>query len=205
MKQMEANIRCACCGNSTNTKQILSRYVYDMYIDGKPMDLSGLQELQICPKCMYCSFDIEKISDGVKEKVSSEEYRTLSETAQDYSAQIDAALFLETDLKKRSMLLINKCWYLEFEGKEEKAKDTRSKLVETIINDLEGDVDINEIILLCDSLRQLGKFDDAQSLIEELYGFIDESANPDIIRIVQSEKKWVLQKDSDAKTFSQMK
>ena len=221
MNIIDVKKKCACCGNTIDTFDIMSYYVSDSYLDGKCNSHSLITELKECPICHYVNTDIEKlISPDSTQIVNSSEYVKLFQNEQDVdSEQFDtlkkvnlckAYYMLSTDAYDKINALLQICWIYENAGNISIAKEYRKKAIsafEDYFNEIIN-IEIKDGLVYIDCLRQMGMFEDANETIEVMKPAFDDGevfTSPSEYIIYVFEKRLIDSQDDKAYKISEVK
>lgn len=208
MKFEEYRTQCACCGGEVITRNFISRYVPDCYLDGKPLAESELLAVEECPHCHYCALSIdEPIDDIIKDLVKSDKYQQIFNSP-DYDAKdirYKGAARLAKSAREKSILYMTSAWYLEMQGKDEvKMRQKALQYMEKAFSE-EG-ITEDDALIYIDCLRQLGKFEEALEQINDIEDDLREiyASDDQIICILDFEKKLLVNKDKMPHKFSEV-
>lgn len=221
MKRIEIKQKCACCGNVFDTFEIGSSFIAEGYLDGKNSGYNPFSELKKCPNCHYVNTNLEElVSDDVVDIVNSEEYKSLfrenNDSQNELSGQEDyritifkAFLMLNKDIKSRIDVLLQLCWAYEDMKKYDEARKIRKDVVsefEIYLNS-DSEIEVSDGLIFVDCLRQLGLFEEAANILNELEPAFDEEifSHPSEYIIFIFEKKLVNKADNKPYKYSEVK
>lgn len=204
----ELVIKCPCCGNEINIVSKRSGFISDFGMDQKPSSEKALPIFQHCKECNYCGIGLD-MGNGfeIKEIVLSEEYQAIwkkdneTEKEKEYLSVIEIIEKNETS-KNNCQLLVDLymcyCWYLEFCDKKEKADKMREKAIDLQSVMIESKPEFDMMFQKMDSLRQLGRKEEALAMIKELKVMVNPIENPDLVKLLVYEKKYIIDGDTKA-------
>lgn len=187
---------CGCCGKCFEGLIVNSCYRGDYGLDNKPMQKDGYPLVEQCPNCGYCGFSIEKqVSEEIRETVKSEEYKKILEAGGENQDiyRLQAMLLLTDDLEQESYIHLLLCWIYEEEQKKIEALKERKTAASQMEKEFEEkpSVLVEQMMIYIDCLRQLGEWEQAKMVVEDIGEDIQEHFNLKhlIRRIFEFEKK----------------
>lgn len=206
MKIIKRMKKCGCCGAEFEGEVCCSRYSGDHGLDNKPMDAENFPIIEMCPRCGYYSFSIEKAADDrVRTVVGSEEYKEIltSEYASEMLKALYAMLALTEDQKQQEYLHMLLCWVYENAGQKKEAVEERKLAVEQMERqyfnpDTKEAIPVEAFMVYFDCLRQLGEWGKLGKVIGEVEDDIRQHLKPEhlICRILEFEKNAIKNGDT---------
>lgn len=171
-------LHCAMCGRKHRYPVMVSRNVAVYSLEGKTFPNTTHPPVQKCPACGYCSYHIEgEITENQRKAYQNGEYQSfLCKFPDDLEGQARTlAAWMEQLEGTAIQAWLEAAWYWE-DRKEKEASDcARLQAARGLSESMEKEPDINvsAVIVLIDSLRQLGEFQAAEEGIRGLQMFID--------------------------------
>ena len=165
------SVRCAVCGQTSEQTVVASRYVPDHGLDGKPAGPASGMPVMECPHCHYAAADLgDPASETMRTYVHSDAYIHW------YAAQTDpvlrqlegaALIAAQTDLAIAARWHLAAAWYCEDHAMPDRAEQNRRQYLEmTLASGCKLTPD--EMLPYLDSLRLLGRFEEAHVLVGQL-------------------------------------
>ena len=174
MKKTDVLFKCVNCGAESEQEVIYSSHVFggtrhlDTRFDNGEVNLN----VQVCPNCYYCNFDISAKSKSAKTIMESAEYKTLSKSKLDAQAKqyITAAMVNEQDKKsiEAGRLYLAASWIFEDKKDNKNADKYRQLAVKNLIKNVKKDEEGHLTLQCIDLLRKNKEFDEAQKLLDFL-------------------------------------
>lgn len=165
------SVRCAVCGQTSEQTVTASRYVPDHGLDGKPAGNAPGMPVMECPHCHHAAADLaDPVPETVRTYVHSDGYRHW------YAAQTDpilrqlegaALIAAQTDLVTAARWHLAAAWYCEDHAMPDRAEQNRRQYLEmTLASGCKLTPD--GMLPYLDSLRLLGRFEEARALAGQL-------------------------------------
>lgn len=192
--------KCGCCGNEFNTEVLVSSYVNDRGLDGKPLNNQLLKRVHLCPNCNYVSFDMEeKVTEEQKKIVYSKEYKEIFQNEDKEKSKYDAVQMLSLTEHQKIDSMLQYVWYMEFTGENDIAKKYRTELVQLLEKNMSNKPRVEQMMMYIDSLRQLREFEKAKEMLSAIHTSMQHNKEkyPMVFGIYEYEKKLVDSRDSD--------
>ena len=174
MKKTEVLLKCVNCGVESEQEVIYSSHIFggtrhlDTRFDNGEVNLN----VQVCPNCHYCNFEISTKSKSAKTVMESAEYKTLAKSKLDAQAKqyITAAMVNEQDKKsiEAGRLYLAASWIFEDKKDYKNANKYRQLAVKNLMKNLKKDEDGHLTLQCIDLLRKNKEFDEAQKLLNNL-------------------------------------
>lgn len=209
MQNTDMYVKCACCGADVRIEVLKSVYKKDCGLDQKPEYEYLLKTIDECPKCHYCSQRLDKaITENVKKIVASKKYQNIMNLQSDdeRGRRIRAAAKLaENDAEKANLYLLA-AWHYEWEKELKTALQMREKAIVHMEELLKGQVPVATVLIYIDCLRQVGKFAEANEVINEIETAIEENLERNSVeyKIFQYEKELINHLDDAAHMVSEV-
>lgn len=166
---LRTSVSCAVCGQSSEQMDVMSRYVPDHGLDGKPC--GAPPALMECPHCHHLAQNLAApVPEAVRRYVLSDTY------ARWFGAQTDpglrrlegaALIAAQTDLAAAARWHLAAAWYCEDHALPEKARQNRRQYLEMTLQS-GCKLSPDGMLPYLDSLRQLGRPEEARALAEQL-------------------------------------
>lgn len=209
MQKMILKKQCACCRKEADVAERVSAYIEDTGLDQRPKYEYLLSEIQECPNCHYCSFDIEEpVMEKVREEVYTEEYQSAikDERFDIDERRLNAAIKLAEKDKEKADLYLNACWKQEFKGNKNTADIMREKAAACMEKMFQEAVRFELVLLYLDCLRQLKRYEEATVLINEIEEHVIQNLEPDEIpyQVFCLEKKLIADRDHKPHMMSEV-
>lgn len=168
---LNLSVRCAVCGQISEQTVVASRYISGHGLDGKPVGPAPEMSVMECPYCHHVAADLaDPVSEAVRTYVHSDAYIHW------YAAQTDPALrqlegaaliAAQTDLAIAARWHLAAAWYCEEHAMPDRTEQNRRQYLEMIL--ASGcKLTPDEMLPYLDSLRQLGRFEEARALAGQL-------------------------------------
>ena len=168
MRTAARNITCANCGTVFEANVKISSSSRNFGLDGKPDNPGFLPLIFDCPNCGYAGYKIE----GEKPVIPD---NFVIDRSNPYDAY-ERALVLATTDGVKNHLLMEYAWRLEFDGKTEEARKVRERAVAQMEESLSKDPIIELAFIFIDFLRQLGRFEEAEEMLNMISPAVIDSA-----------------------------
>jgi uncharacterized protein (DUF2225 family) len=172
-------------------------------------------DIQRCPNCSYCSYDISVGTTVVKELVISPDYKAIIEN-QDLPilvASFLASTMINVRLKKYKSAVresLSAAWVFDDRGSNPAAQVCRKSTAELMMDAFANKQHVSNHEgqagqILVDVLRRAEMFTEALAIIKKLRNkkFISIENKRDIMRLVDFEEKLIIKKDIDAHTIGE--
>ena len=171
-RYINKTLTCSVCGKSREYRVLSSLTVFDSDLDGYTGGHS-IYDIEVeCPYCHNVSHNITaEVSEKEKNYILSDEYQKAFQDDRDRYLK----RFVETAKRKealRQWLASGHYWLLAswraFELNDEKETDYKNHVVNSFKNAMIDDepVELEHMCTLVDTLRQLGKFEEARYYAE---------------------------------------
>ena len=168
--------RCGNCGQKKQYNEVVGITVANRELDGNPNNKIFFENLQMCPVCQYCSWDIENIpSDIQKEIMGSEKYKSIVEDSN----------FSELEKKLRLKILLSY-------GDENNLANAYLHLLWY----LENNTDIDMACIYIDCCRRMEEFEESKESISSLKNYVGKRER--IKKFLDYEERLCIEKDSNA-------
>lgn len=201
MQKTKISVTCACCGHESQQSVMVSKYIKDTYLDGKPMNVGLLPIVMFCPECKYVAMDIHApIDEKKKEFIKSDEYTRLLDDNDSNNYDIAYALLGEGDshAEQDAAFLQWSAWKHEFDEEFDVANHKKEELVVKLKTAIEK-APRAELVLLCiEVLRQLSRFDECNEYLEAIEESMQANKDKQInfYKLFELEKKLIINRDS---------
>lgn len=166
---ISVSVSCAVCGEKSKQMGAVSRYVPDHGLDSKPYGTSSF--LMECPHCHYIATDIATpVSETVRKYVNSSTYIHW------FSVQTDpglrkregaAMIAAQINLADAGRWRLAAAWYCEDHNMPDKARENRLQYLK-LTSQSGCKLTPDDMLPYLDSLRQLGMFEEAMTLAEQI-------------------------------------
>lgn len=164
-------VRCAVCGQTSEQTAVSSRYVPDHGLDGKPAGHGPGVPVMECPHCHHTAADLAAaVPETVRTYVYSDAYTRW------YAAQTDpdlrqlegtALITAQADPVIAARWHLAAAWYCEDHAMPDRAAQNRRQYLEmTLASGCKLTPDA--MLPYLDSLRRLGRFEEARALAGQL-------------------------------------
>ena len=191
-------IICPCCGKKLEIKTMRSVYVPDYGMDQKPSLERALPEIYHCETCNFCGVNVCEADNNILQViVSSDYYQNIWKSVDKdvHEKEYLSAIHVANSPRLAADLYMCFCWYLEFHGKKAEADRARTKAVDLQSILLEEGKNVDIMLQKTDSLRQLGRFDEALEMIDEIKQLVNIKDHPFVMKLLIVEKKLILSED----------
>lgn len=190
-------IACPCCGEEVEITIRRSNYIPDEGLDMKPIGAGRLPKIYECPSCHYCSPFLDgEIEPEVEAVVRSQFYQDSFKQAGDpEKRRFLSAIRLAPTMRLAMDLWMVYCWYLEFNGEMEEAAKARENAVAIQEEYIKENQDFDVMMQRMDSLRQLGRMEEALDMIPLMKPLVNPQENPHLVKMLIFEKKAILNGD----------
>lgn len=168
---LNTSVRCTVCGKDSEQFETVSRYLPDYGLDSKPFGMEANADLMECPHCHYLAPDLaDPVSETVRGYVCSDAYTRW------FAAQTDpglrrlegaALIAAQTDIAAAARWHLAAAWYCEDHNMPDRARQNRRQYLEMTL-DSGCKLTPDGMLPYLDSLRQLGRFDEARALAGQL-------------------------------------
>ncbi len=197
MKRTNITVKCACCGQESQQSVLVSKYIKDTCLDGKPENEGLLPKVMRCPECNYVAVNIQApIDDKKKNYILSDEYKLLVDDKNNNSYDLAYALLGE---KERDVSFIQlSAWKHEFDKEYDIANQRKEMLVTKLKLAIEN-IPKAELVLLCvEVLRQLSRFDECNEYLEAIEDSMlaNKDKQVNFYKLFELEKKLAQNEDS---------
>lgn len=191
---------CSCgnCGQKKQYNEVVGITLNDRGLDGNPNNKIFFENLQICPVCQYCSWNIEnKPSDIQKEIMCSKKYKSIVENSN--FSELEKKLRLEIllsygDENNLANACLHLLWYLE--NSKKSVIEEQSQTIYYLKRYLENNADIDMACIYIDCCRRMGKFEESKESISSLRNYVGKRKR--IKEFLDYEERLCIEKDSNA-------
>ena len=190
--------RCGNCGQKKQYNEVVGITVANRELDGNPNNKIFFENLQMCPVCQYCSWDIENIpSDIQKEIMGTEKYKSIVEDSN--FSELEKKLRLKIllsygDENNLANAYLHLLWYLENDKKN--VIKERSQTTYHLKRYLENNTDIDMACIYIDCCRRMEEFEESKESISSLKNYVGKRER--IKKFLDYEERLCIEKDSNA-------
>ena len=191
---------CPCCGKQIEMVSRRSSFVPDVGMDQKPSIQGALPVFYHCQACNFCGTSVKNKSDmEVQIVVGTPMYKEIWERIDltENEKQYLSAMKLAATPALASDLHMCFCWYLEFEGKKTEADEIRTKAVEIQKAIIAEKKDFDMMLQCMDSLRQLGRMEEALAMIADVKPLVNPKDDPELVKLLIFEKQLIVNNDRE--------
>lgn len=203
-KIIATNIKCAVCGAVMTQHVVMSAYVRDRCLDGRPLFVPIM--VHECKACHYSSSDISAIDEDAKEYVKSIEFqdKCKSYNGPEFLRKFELAIDIADhigNMYDAARFCIKAAWRCDDEKMQDKARDYRERYLEYIrkLTVISRD----EFFVYLDVCRRVGNFTHAEEFYNHLKSEFSR-AKLEIPKCAEYEMYLCKQHDSDSHTFGEM-
>ena len=168
------DIRCACCGKAFSAEIPTGFFSPVCDLDGNPHNPAIFDTALMCPHCGYVSADFtEAVDSAVRDYVFSQPYQTIGQeenlTARKLLREAAIADF-QNDPLRASAAWRKLAWFRREDGEEPVSEYLQAAGRLGVY--LQENLNIRLALILCDCLRQAGRFEEAEDTLRELAPWI---------------------------------